>query len=122
MTVKTHTIGLRGDDPYYLRMKQVRRAKDCSWAEASRIVYQEMQDKIKVAQIKGQANSSTETRAHQKKADTLSKELEALRIRCARAEHGFADAKEELKALRALRDRSEAITAIAAFLEGYNND
>ena len=122
MTVKTHTIGLRGDDPYYLRMQQVRRAKDCSWAEASRIVYQEMQDKIKVAQLKGQANSSTETRAHQKKADTLSKELETLRIRCARAEHRFADVKEELKALRALRDRFEAITAIAAFLEGCNHD
>jgi len=122
MTVKTHTVGLRGDDPSYLRMQQVRRAKDCSWAEASRIVYQEMQDKIKAAQLKEQSNSSTEARAHQKRADTLSKELEVLRVRCARAEHRFADVEEELKALRALRDRSEAITAIAAFLEGYNND
>ena len=108
MTVKTHTIGLRGDDPYYLRMRTVREEQGCSWAEASRIVYQEMQGLDEVENLKNRLSV----------AERVANDTTSLRIRCTRAETKLADVEVELQVLRALQKKVDALQAISALLGG----
>ena len=113
MTVKTHTVGLKEDDPYYLRMRTVREEQGCSWAEASRIVYQEVQGTFHTEPDEVELLKDRLSAAERVANDTTS-----LRIRCARAEGRLADVKVELSRLRALKERVDALQAISALLGG----
>ena len=103
MTVRTHTVGLRGDDPYYLRMRDVREERGCSWTEASRIVYGELQ-------------GDNLLRDRLSAAEQVAKDTTSLRIRCTRAESKLADVEVELSRLRALKEKVVALQAIAVLL------
>lgn len=128
MTVRTHTIGFRGDDPYYLRMKTVREEQDCSWVEASRIVYgdvqteiQALRDRLSVAEGRSfneeiTANEVQTLKSRLSAAERVANDTTSLRIRCTRAESKLADVEVELSRLRALKEKVDALQAISALL------
>ena len=130
MTVKTHTIGLRGDDPYYLRMRTVREEQGCSWAEASRIVYgdvqteiQALRDRLSVAEGRSfneeiTANEVQTLKSRLSAAEQVAKDTTSLRIRCTRAEGILAEVEVEISRLRALKEKVDALQVISAFLGG----
>ena len=113
MTVRTCTVGLKEDDPYYLRMRSVREERGCSWAEASRIVYQEMQGTFHT-----EPDEVELLRNRLSAAEQVAKDTTSLRIRCTRAESKLADVEVELQALRALQKKVDALQAISALLGG----
>lgn len=110
MTVKTCTVGLKENDPYYILMKTVRKEQDCSWAEASRIVYRGIQgtepDEVELLRNRLSA------------AEQVAKDTTSLRIRCTRAESELVRLEVELQTLRALKEKVDALQAISALLGG----
>ena len=110
-TVKTHTIGLKENDPYFVEMKQVRKAHGCSWPDASHIVYRN---------LVANAEESTKLRSQLAAMETALKQssvsLQEVRIRCASAEQRLSDMNAEVEPLRALKGRADSIISLAKIL------
>lgn len=115
-TVKTHTIGLKENDPYFVAMKKVRKAHGCSWPDASYIVYRNL-----VADTDEATKLRSQLAAMETALNRASDDLTSLRARTASAEQRLATIKAEVRPLRALKERADSIVSLAKILSGSDD-